>query len=199
MRCTGRPWPDNRHFFNRSECQRISGRVSEKCELRVKALPSIWIVLLAALATAALALTLAFTGTLAASPRALLQFKESGTWFFIDTRHATSFRKSQTVSVQSCASTEPRLPSADDVFSAKEASDICTILKSDSLAAYVETAVRGQRWGFGLISAMLAFWAAQLLIFLRRFSFANAMRHRLDDRKAGKQSGDAPSTSPKGE
>lgn len=167
----------------------------EACALRVAAIPATWWRFLASIGCMALAMGLMFSGALTATDRAILQFKDSGTWFSLAPDRAAPLRHQGTVTTQACVLPAGQTPPANDVFSTREVADLCILLRSPTRNIYIEDIVRAQRWSSGFLTLILLFMALNLFIFLRRAQFASKMQDRMAIRSAGQAASDSGTSS----
>ncbi|MDO9419235.1 MAG: DUF6216 family protein [Herminiimonas sp.] len=108
--------------------------------------------------------------------RALLQMKESGTYFFLSEEYAKPLFSKQGVSTSQC---KDRSSLLEGSFSPNDAQTICKLLGEEKLATYIKTTVKEQRIAFGFVALIFAWFFREILGWFRHGTNAQSMNLRL--------------------
>lgn len=155
----------------------------EECRIKEDKIPGSW-----ALIAVTFVAILCFYGAVATgvgiwSDRALLQFKESKTWFFLTNDSAQPFsedvRLKKTHCQESSQNEKIKMPS----FTLEEVRLLCNFFVDKEIDEYVQRNVKQQRFLFGLIGIIFSFVTWTCAALLLRVSNAKAMKTRLASRE----------------
>ena len=156
----------------------------EACYPRSERVPKPWQQLVVGAITLAFLIAAVSAGIGAWTDRAMLQFKESKTWFFLSNESAVSFSGNARLTRKQCAdlSIDNHVPMPP--FSPEEVLALCKAFDSSDIGDDVRRYVSQQRFGFGLLGVLLALgtWSCGLVFF--RNECAMGLKRRLDRRGA---------------
>lgn len=155
----------------------------ETCDLKRDAIPSMGMQVLKLVSMCLLVAIMASTALMAVRSAALLQFKASGTWFWLDGSSAQTVApwRSGRIDRQACSATAA-LASSQDGFSDSERTSLCGFFADPELDAFVQATVKRQRAMLAFILAYLMWPAVYLWNSVRRGAAARRMQQRLLDR-----------------
>lgn len=150
----------------------------ENCCLREGQILSQWQQVLLVLFACVFGFAVAFFALGSLTDRAVLQFKESKTWFLLSTEAAVSFPETGRITKKACADSIGN-PMASQPFSAVEATIICKALSDINIKNDIEQIVMQQRFAFGIVCVFLVFCAWTCWATFRCSYFASGIKQRL--------------------
>lgn len=147
----------------------------ESCALILKKVPGrgLQVLMLILIAALTFGFILGIAGS--ATDKAVLQFKQSGTWFLLSPTAARRFNGQQWSDSLCNSGITPK----DAPFSVAERAELCKAFGTRATASYVRETVLQQRWSFGVLTAMLIFFLINLLSTFRQAVAASDMHERL--------------------
>lgn len=115
--------------------------------------------------------------------RAILQFRETGTWFLLNEEFArTMSDESRSMSPQDCKpAPDPKLKHG---FNAQELKTLCEGWKDPKTKTFIERTLSEQRWGFGCLFLTLLLLAWHPYRSLRSADAVQRLKRQLDKKKA---------------
>lgn len=154
----------------------------ENCCLRDEQIPSRWQQVLLVLLAFIFGFAVALFALGSLTDRAVLQFKESKTWFLLSTKAAVSYPGNGRITQKACADATGKQMTSQ-AFTADEATIICKALGDVNIKDDIEQIVMQQRLAFGLVGVFLAYCASTCWATFRRSYFARSMKQRLSSKK----------------
>lgn len=95
--------------------------------------------------------------TAAASSTAILRFKQSGQWFLLSNSTAKVLFHSDATALREAQCVPSTTVDAKTYFNADDTASICKSFQDKTLASYIESSVKSQRWASGTLAAGLLF------------------------------------------